>query len=207
MAISAIKFYYERVLHRPKYTYCFEQPRSEKKLPVVLNKQEIEAMLENTQNLKHKCMLMLSYSCGLRVGELTGLRREDADLQRRMLHICGGKGHKDRYTYMAKKCVPVLAAYLQQYAPATFLFEGKDGGAYSTRSAQLVFHQAATRVGISKEVKFHTLRHSFATHALETGTNLRIIQEILGHNSSRTTEIYTHVSQKTLEDFKNPLDI
>lgn len=206
MAISAIKFYYERVLHRPKYAYQFEQPRSEKKLPVVLNRHEIDVMLDRTENLKHKCILMLSYSCGLRVGELTGLKLKDMDMERGTLHIRQAKGMKDRYVFIAKKCIPVLLAYLKMYTPAVYLFEGEKGGPYSARSAQLVFHYAVKRAGIRKDVKFHTLRHSFATHALENGTNLRVIQEILGHNSSKTTEIYTHVTQKTLESFRNPLD-
>lgn len=207
MAISAIKFYYEKVLHRSKYTYQFEQPRSEKKLPVVLNRSEVDVMLDRTKNLKHKCLLMVTYCCGLRVGELTGLKLKDMDMERGTLHIRQAKGMKDRYVFIAKKCIPVLLSYIEIYKPAAFLFEGENGGPYSSRSAQLVFHYAVQRAGINKDVKFHTLRHSFATHALENGTNLRVIQEILGHNSSKTTEIYTHVTQKTLESFRNPLDL
>ncbi len=206
IAISAIKFYYEAVLHKPKHAYYFEQPQTEKKLPVVLNKQEVEKMLDLTTNLKHKTLLTLAYSSGLRVGEIIGLEVPDIDTLRSTIHIRQGKGLKDRYSFLAHKCRHLLIRYLEVYKPRVYLFEGEDGDQYSSRSAQLVFHQAIKRAGIKKDVKFHTLRHSFATHALENGTNLRIIQEILGHNSSKTTEIYTHVTQKTLEDFRNPLD-
>ncbi len=207
IAISAIKFYYEKVLHQPKHRYFFEQPQSEKKLPVVLNKQEVEKMLTLTGNLKHKTLLTLAYSSGLRVSEVVGLKVSDIDLERGTIHIREGKGLKDRYSFLAKKARIVIEAYLQQYQPKQYLFEGEGNEMYSQRSAQLVFHHAVQRAGIQKEVKFHTLRHSFATHALENGTNLRVIQEILGHNSSRTTEIYTHVTQKTLHEFRNPLDL
>ena len=207
MAICAIKFYYEKVLHKPKYNYSFEQPHTEKKLPVVLNKQEIEKTLLLTNNLKHRTLLTLAYSGGLRLGEVIGLKVSDIDLSRGTIHIREGKGLKDRYSFLANKCRQLLVEYLAAYKPQNYLFEGEGNEPYASRSAQLVFHQAINRAGIKKEVKFHTLRHSFATHALENGTNLRVIQEILGHSSSRTTEIYTHVTQKTLHDFRNPLDL
>jgi len=207
MVICAVKFYYEKVLHQPKYTYSFEQPNSEKKLPVVLNKQEVEKMLALTNNLKHRTLLTLTYSSGLRLGEVIALKIADIDLSRGTIHIREGKGLKDRYSFLAKKCEPLIVEYLKAYKPRIYLFEGEGLEMYASRSAQLVFHQAIHRAGIKKEVKFHTLRHSFATHALENGTNLRVIQEILGHSSSRTTEIYTHVTQKTLHDFRNPLDL
>jgi site-specific recombinase XerD len=150
---------------------------------------------------------MLIYSAGLRVGEVVRIRISDVDEQSGLIHLHRAKGAKDRYTILSTSFLGTLAEYLYEYRPREFLLEGQDGRRhYSERSVQAVFEHAANNAGITKDVSVHTLRHSFATHLLEAGTDLRFIQELLGHSSSKTTEIYTHVSKKSLEKITSPLD-
>lgn len=158
-------------------------------------------------NIKHKAILMIAYSSGLRVSEVVKLKAEDIDSKRMLIHIKGAKGRKDRYTLLSETVLETLRAYWRKYRPQKWLFEGAREGRYlSTRTADKIFVNACEKAGIKKEVSFHTLRHSFATHLLEGGTDLRYIQELLGHTHSKTTEIYTHVSTKSLGKIVSPID-
>jgi len=205
-AINAIKFYYEKVKGGARKFYQLERPLKEQKLPTVLSVEEVQEMIRATTNLKHKTIIMLCYSAGLRLSELLNLRPTDVDSDRMQLSIKGGKGKKDRYTLLSEKLLPLLREYYKAYKPQEYLFEGPDGGHYSERSIQTVVKDALQKASIKKKATVHTLRHSFATHLLENGTDLRYIQSLLGHSSSKTTEIYTHVTSKALSGIKSPLD-
>lgn len=206
-ALNAIRFLYVELYGRPEVMVGIPRPRKEKKLPAVLSKGEVRRIIEGTRNPKHRMLLMVCYSGGLRVGEVVRLKPECLDLVRGLIHVQGGKGRKDRYTVLSKMVAEAVGEYLRQYRPERWLFEGeRRGEPYSIRSAEEVFVQAVRRAGIGKEVSIHSLRHSFATHLLESGVSLRCIQELLGHASSRTTEIYTHVSQRILGAIRSPID-
>jgi site-specific recombinase XerD len=205
-AINAIKFYYEKVLNGNRRFYYVERPHKEQTLPVVLSEQEVGRLLGKVQNLKHKCMLLVLYSAGLRIGELLKLQSGDIDRDRMRIHIKGAKGKKDRITLLSPVALSFLEQYYAIYQPHQYVFESPEGDMYSERSVQLVFKKACLLAGIDKRVTLHTLRHSFATHLLERGTDLRYIQTLLGHGSTKTTEIYTHVSTKAIEQVKSPLD-
>ena len=205
--INSIRFLYIEVLRRPFEIGEIERPKRGRKLPVVLSQEEVRALLEGLGNLKHRVMLMLVYSAGLRVGEVVTMRPEDIDSERKMIHVRSGKGMKDRYTLLSDVVLEVLREYWKAYKPRRWLFEGRiPGEPYSIRSAERVFEIAATKAGIEKHVSIHTLRHSFATHLLEQGTDIRFIQELLGHSSVKTTEIYTHVSRKQIATLRSPID-
>lgn len=205
-AINAIKFYYEKVIGGVRKFYQLERPIKEQKLPTVLSVEEVQAMIKATGNLKHKTMIMVCYSAGLRLSEVLNLRLADVDSHRMQISVKGGKGKKDRYTLLSEKLLPLLREYFKAYRPKEYLFEGSDGGQYSDRSFQVIVKDALRNAKINKHASVHTLRHSFATHLLEAGTDLRYIQSLLGHGSSKTTEIYTHVSSKALSGIKSPLD-
>ncbi len=205
-SINAIKFYYEKVLRGPRKVYQIDRPRKEKLLPEVLSTEEVAAILKSINNLKHKAIIMTIYSAGLRISELTNLRIKDIDSKRMQIRVEQGKGKKDRYTLLGNKTLETLRIYVKEYKPREWLFEGANGGQYSTRSVQNILKNALKKVGISKNISVHSLRHSFATHLLESGTDLRYIQELLGHASSKTTEIYTHITTKGFDQIKNPLD-
>ncbi len=210
-AINAIKFYYERVLGGQRKFYFIERPSQEKTLPVVLSEAEVRTILKATSNLKHRAILMLTYSAGLRVGEVVRLKIKDIDSQRMQIRVEQSKGKKDRYTILSTKALTVLRSYFKDYRPTEWLFEGQlsEGnlqGPYSARSIQAILKQSAEKAGIKKDISVHTLRHSFATHLLENGTDLRYIQSLLGHESSKTTEVYTHITTKGFDQIKSPLD-
>ena len=205
-AINAIKFYYEKVLGGARKVYYIDRPRSEKTLPVILHTSEIAAIFKQVENLKHKTLLMLAYSTGMRISEIVNLKIGDIDSQRKQIKIVQGKGKKDRYTVLSEKVLPLLREYYKEYKPEIYMFEGARGKQYSTTSIQNILHMAVTRAGIKKRVTMHTLRHSFATHLLEQGTDLRYIQSLLGHENTKTTQIYTHVTTKGFESIKSPLD-
>lgn len=205
-SINAIKFYYERVMGGKRKVYSISRPREEQYLPEVLNNEEITAILNVTENLKHKAILMTIYSAGLRIGEAINLKIKDIDSQRMQIRVEQGKGKKDRYTLLGVKTLEVLRKYVAEYKPKEWLFEGADGKFYSNKSIQLILKNAVQKVGIKKHVTVHTLRHSFATHLLEAGTDLRYIQSLLGHANSKTTEIYTHITTKGFDQIKSPLD-
>ena len=205
--VSAIKLYFATLIDKKIDLAKIHRPRREKLLPNVLSKQEIKIILEAHSNLKHKSMLSLIYSCGLRRSELLHLKPSDIDSKRNIVIIRQSKGKKDRITPLSPKILALLREYYQLYKPKTYLFEGQESGTtYSEQSLQSVLKQALQKGNITKPVTLHWLRHSYATHLLESGTDLRYIQELLGHNSSKTTEIYTHVSTKNLQQIKSPFD-
>lgn len=184
-----------------------ERPRREHKLPNVLSKQEMATILGAPSNVKHKTMLSLIYACGLRRSELLNLKPENIDSKRHLLIILNAKGKKDRVVPISDKVIEMLREYYKVYKPKIWLFEGqKQGEKYSEKSIQSVLKQALENARISKPVTLHWLRHSYATHLLESGTDLRYIQELLGHKSSKTTEIYTHVTEKSIQKIKSPFD-
>lgn len=205
--INAIKLFFGKVEQRNIVVAQIQRPRTENKLPNVLSKQEVKMILESLQNTKHKTMLCMIYACGLRRGELLKLKPQDILSDRMLLHIKQAKGKKDRIVPLSEKLVGMLRDYYKGYKPKVWLFEGqKVGDAYSERSLELVFKHALKQAGIRKPATLHWLRHSYATHLLENGTDLRYIQELLGHKSSKTTEIYTHVSTLSIQKIKSPFD-
>ena len=203
---NGVKFYYEKVLGKKTEYYQIDRPRKERKLPDVLSKEDIAAMLKATENKKHKSLIALIYSCGLRRNEAVNLKIEDIDSKRMQVKIRGAKGRKDRYVTLAEKTLIYLRSYYKEDRPANYLFEGASRKKYSETSVYNVIKNAAQKAELKKRVYPHILRHSFATHNLEQGMDLRYIQELLGHESTKTTEIYTHVSQKDFSKFKNPID-
>lgn len=183
------------------------RPKRAKVLPNVLSKEEIKLILNAHSNIKHKMMLSLIYSCGLRRSELLNLKPLDIDSKRNIVIIRQAKGKKDRIAPLSPKILVMLRAYYIGYKPKTWLFEGQiENTKYDERSLSNVLKQALTKSNINKPVSLHWLRHSYATHLLESGTDLRYIQELLGHSSSKTTEIYTHVSTKSLQQIRSPFD-
>lgn len=196
LIINAIKFWYEQVEKQPRTIYELPRPRKAEPLPKVLSLKEVTLLLKNTENLKHRSILMLAYGAGLRLGEILGLKLTDINSQRMIIRVNRGKGKKDRELPLPEKLLKLLRDYVTLYKPKELLFEGQEkGNPYSSRSAQQVIKQAAMRAGIKRPVTMHMLRHSYATHLLESGTDIRYIQEALGHESIRTTEVYTHVAK------------
>ncbi|MCK3684240.1 site-specific tyrosine recombinase/integron integrase [Maribellus sp. YY47] len=204
--INAIKFYYEKVLRKARQVYEIERPRTEKILPDVLSKAEVGSILKATNNIKHKTLLSVIYSCGLRRSELINLKIADVDSKRMMIKITGAKGKKERYVQLSAGLLDLLRLYYSEYKPRIWLFEGQKGGQYTVGSITNVLKTAAHKAGILKRVYPHMLRHSFATHQLEQGVDIRFIQAWLGHESVKTTQRYTHVSEHNFKNFKNPLD-
>ena len=204
--VNAIKFYYEIVLEMPNRFYDIERPFKESTLPKVLNKNEVGRMLNSITQIKHKCIVSLLYSAGLRRVELLNLKLADIDGENNTVIIKNGKGRKDRLTIISASLVKQLRIYYKAHRPKEYLFEGEKGGPYSASSVSKIIKRAAKKAGIAKNVSPHMLRHSFATHLLEDGTDLRQIQLLLGHSSTKTTEIYTHVTKSHLKAVKNPLD-
>jgi integrase/recombinase XerD len=205
--INAIKLFYRNRFNRVMNLDNIQRPRREKRLPNVLSKQEIKAILEAPTNLKHRAMLSLIYACGLRRSELLNLTLNDVLSDRNLLFIRQSKGKKDRVVPVSDKIIEMLRTYYKAYKPKTWLFEGQiPNTKYSEMSLAKVLKQALQKAGNQKPVSLHWLRHSYATHLLESGTDLRYIQELLGHSSSRTTEIYTHVSTKNLQQIRSPFD-
>lgn len=205
-AINAIKFYVEQVRHGDRKTYHVERPRKAWKLPEVLSKQEVKALLQCTGNIKHHCILLLLYSAGLRLSELLNLKWQDIDYGRKVVHVKCGKGKKDRITLLSEICYVALMEYRDKYGPVSWIFEGSYKNKYSSRSVNNIIKKYAEKARITKQISAHTLRHSFATHLLEQGTDLRYIQALLGHESSKTTERYTHMTTAGFEKLISPLD-
>jgi integrase/recombinase XerD len=205
--VNAIKLFFEKIRNRKLNIEELHRPRGEKKLPNVLSKEEVKKILEAPVNLKHKVLLCLIYACGLRRSELLNININDIHRNRMVLIIRQSKGKKDRIVPISEKLLEMLSDYWKQYKPKIWLFEGqKEGEKYSEKSLENVLKQSLAKAGIKKPVSLHWLRHSYATHLLENGTDLRYIQELLGHNSSKTTEIYTHVSTKSIQKIKSPFD-
>jgi len=205
--VNAVKLFF-RVIHGAMLSpENLQRPRSQHKLPNVLSKEEIKEILEAPTNLKHRAMLSLMYACGLRRSELLNLRAEHVDSKRGLIIIKDAKGHKDRVAPISSKVIGMLREYYKACKPKQWLFEGQfPDTQYSARSLEQVLKHALKKAHITKPVTLHWLRHSYATHLLESGTDLRYIQELLGHKSSKTTEIYTHVSKKSLQQIKSPFD-
>jgi site-specific recombinase XerD len=204
--INAIKFYYEKVLGGTQHSYFIDRPKKSKPLPVVLSQKETIQLLKSISNLKHKTILTVIYSCGLRVSELINLKLSSIYLEESKIHIVAAKGKKDRYVTLAERTKKLIEIYTEKYAPEQYLVEGQKGGQYTASSIRKFLQKYSIDAQITKKVTPHTLRHSFATHLLEKGISLRYIQYILGHQNSKTTEIYTHITQTGIENIKNPLD-
>ncbi len=215
--INALKFLYGTVLNFD-FIYDIKRPRKDKKLPVILNQEEILRIFSSVNNIKHKVLLMLIYSAGLRVSEVVKLEPDALDAERKLIHIKVAKGRKDRHTMLSDVALETTGRYLKEYGQSKWLFPGQDKGKHiTTRTVEKIFSNACKKANIKKNVTVHSLRHSFATHLLESGTDLRYIQELLGHTSSKTpkkayrltgqaTEIYTHVSNKNIGKIRSPLD-
>lgn len=204
--INSIKFYFEQVLHRKKFFIEIHRPKKQSKLPKVIDFNDLRRIFKLTTNLKHNTMLKLIYGMGLRVSEIVNLKVNDVDSQRMQVFIERAKGKKDRYANLPESLLDQLREYYVEYRPKDYLFEGQYGGALSVRTAQQVFKSALQRAGIKKQYGVHSLRHSFATHLLDNGTDIRFIQELLGHKDIKTTLIYTNVSDKSIRKIKSPLD-
>ncbi len=204
--VNSIKFYFESVLGMPNRFYEIERPKKEHLLPKIVSKEELIGMINTITNLKHKCIVSLLYSAGLRRSELLNLKIIDIDSKRMVINVKQAKGKKDRITLLSKTILGDLRKYFLKYKPKVYLFEGQLGGQYSPQSVLKIVKGAAKKAGIKQRVTPHMLRHSFATHLLENGTDLRYLQVLLGHNSTKTTEIYTQVAINKIKEIKSPLD-
>jgi len=206
-AVSAIKFLYKNILNNHNVDISLPRPKREEKLPEILSLKEVVQILQVVSNKKHRAILFLTYSAGLRVSEVVRLQISDIDQERGLIRIKQGKGRKDRYSLLSTTALEVLKEYALKQRLQNWLFCGEEPENHlSERTVQSVFKTAVMTAGIKKNVSVHSLRHSFATHLLEAGTDLRYIQELLGHKNLKTTEIYTHVSNKNLAKIQNPLD-
>jgi integrase/recombinase XerD len=204
--IATIRYLYLKVFNKPVPEALNVELRKPNNLPVVLSTNEVSKILASTTNLKHKTMLLLIYSAGLRLGELLELKLSDIDTDSMRIHIRQAKGKKDRYVMLSQNTYNILKEYIKEYNPQSLIIEGKSGGIYSPKSVQSVFKRAVQKAGIKKKVTVHSLRHSFATHLLDDGTDIRYIQELLGHKRLETTQIYTHVSSYSINKIKSPAD-
>ncbi len=209
-AINAIKFYWEQILGKERSIIEIDRPMKEHKLPTVLSQQEIQRLFSTISNRKHRLILATIYSCGLRISEVINLTLSDIDSDRMCIHIKQSKGRKDRIVPLPKQLLVALRKYYREYKPTAYLFEGvkqnEQATKYSASSIRQLLRRAVQRARIQKKVSPHTLRHSYATHLYENGLELRSIQYLLGHNSSKTTEIYTQISTRHIQNLPNPLD-
>jgi site-specific recombinase XerD len=206
-AISALKQFYKFLPEGQVNVEGLVRPHKDFILPTVLSTAEVIRLLQVTRNLKHRTALSLLYGCGLRIGELLALELRHIDVARRQLLVKQSKGRKDRVIVLANRFIPLLQDYILAYKPKRYLLEGKPEVAYSATSIRVVLKRNARIAGIVKAISPHTLRHSYATHLLEKGVDIRYIQELLGHAKPETTMIYTHVSRKDLLNIKSPLDL
>lgn len=204
--MNAIKFYFEQVLHYEKLFFEIPRPKKPAQVPKVISTKDIKKLFDVTLNAKHNLMLKLCYGMGLRVSEIVNIKITDIDSETMQVFIEKAKGKKDRYANLPESILQQLREYYKIYKPEKYLFEGQYGGLYSTRSAQKVFKDALKKARVNKEIGIHGLRHSFATHLLESGTDVKFIQELLGHNDIKTTMRYIHVSKQSLKNVKSPLD-
>jgi len=205
--LNALKFYFEKVLHKEKFFFDIPRPKKINALPKVLNFNEVRKMFSKTTNLKHLLILKLCYGMGLRVSEVVNLKIEHIDSKRMQVLIATSKGKKDRYVKLPESVLLELREYYKFYRPKEYLFEGQIGGQYSIRSVQQVFKAAMKKAGIIKTIGIHGLRHSYATHLIEMGTDISFVQKLLGHKDIKTTLIYTHVSNRSLSKVSSPLDM
>jgi site-specific recombinase XerD len=205
--ISALKLFVTFIDNTSINNLELTRPKKSKILPTVLSQEEVLLLIQVTKNLKHRAIIALLYSAGLRIGELISLQLKDIDIERRQLFVRSGKGRKDRYVILADSFLPLLNNYFMTYKPSIYFVEGPKNKPYSASSIRKFLHTSTKLSQITKKVTPHTLRHSYATHLLENGIGLRYIQELLGHAKPETTMIYTHVAKKDLLDIKSPLDI
>ncbi len=206
MMINAIKAYYELVLKKPKEYYEIERPRRERNIPNVLSKEEVFAIINSPNNIKHRAILWTIYSAGLRISEVINLRIRDIHSDSGYIFIKDSKGKKDRKTILSPYLITLLRNYYKKYRPAYWLFEGQSGEKYSKSSITSIFRKAVEQTNSNPWATVHTLRHSFATHCIEDNINLRYIQNMLGHNSPKTTEIYTKTIEINNKKINSPLD-
>jgi site-specific recombinase XerD len=207
-SISAIKILYEKVLERNWEGINISRPRKELKLPVVLTQQEIGRLLTVTTNLKHKSILALTYSTGMRLNEVRLMKPSDIDSGRSRVKVSNGKGNRERYTIISEKVIVLLRSYYKKYRPVKYLFEGlRPGQPLEPNSIRHAFNKNIQKAGINKSLTFHSLRHSFATHLLEQGINLNLIQRLLGHHSLKSTMVYLHVASTDVDKITNPIDL
>jgi integrase/recombinase XerD len=205
--VAGIKFLYKTTLNREEVVEKIRYPKANKKLPVVLDLAEIKALLSVMENLKHRALLTITYSSGLRISEAACLKVTDIDSKRMMVRVQQGKGGKDRYSILSQTALELLRRYWRQYRPKEWLFEGQKEGTHICLTAiRQIFLEAKERAGITKPASPHTLRHSFATHLIEAGTSLHHVQLLLGHKSPTTTTVYLHVSKMNLSKVASPLD-
>ena len=197
--INSIKFYYEVVLEMPNRFYSIERPRKQESLPKVISLEEVQAIIKNTNNIKHKCIVSLLYSAGLRRSELLNLKLEDIDSKRMVINVKHGKGNKDRQTILSESVLKDLRQYYIAWKPKVYLFEGKPKQQYSPSSILQIIKKAAKKANIKKNITPHMLRHSFATHLMQNGIDIRKIQELLGHTSLNTTQGYLNLSDEFLK--------
>ena len=205
--ISALKIFTVFCPQTKIHNLALERPKKSRILPSVLSQEEVLSIIQYTQNIKHRAILTLLYSCGLRIGELINLKLIDFHIDRKQLIVKKGKGRKDRYVSLADSFLPLLSNYYHSYKPTIYFVEGQNGGKYSAESIRSFLRKSCKKAGIRKPVTPHTLRHSYATHLLENGVDLRYIQTLLGHSKPETTMIYTHVQRKDLMEIQNPLDV
>jgi len=210
-AINAIKFYWENMLGMPRQVISIDRPMKPRSIPIVMSANEVSDLLKSVRNLKHRMILTTIYALGLRISELCNLRIENIDGKRHVIQLQNAKGSKDRMVPIPEILLEDLRVYYRAYKPYHYLFEGEGSSPdmpkrYSETSIRTILKRAAKQVGITKKVSPHTLRHSYATHLVDQGINLRSIQVLMGHNSSKTTEIYTHISNYHLENTPSPLE-
>ncbi len=204
--ISALKILFVEVLKREWNRLDIPRPRGEKKLPLILSSEEVLMILNAHRNIKHRALLTITYSAGLRVGEARCLKISDIDSSRMLVRVEQGKGHKDRYSVLSPIVLELLRVYWKMYRPKYWLFENKDGQPVPESTAQMIFKNALKKSGVKKKASIHTLRHSFATHMMEQGVSLPIIKDLLGHKSLKTTSGYLHVQQYSIDTVRSPLD-
>lgn len=204
--VGAIKLFYNDYQRRDyKLDYLYPD-RREYKLPDILSLYEVSSLLDSIRNLKHRTIMTTIYACGLRLGEALSLQISDIDSGTMLIKVRNAKGNKDRFVTLSSRLLKLLRVYHKKYKPNHLLFEGQSGGPYSATSVQKIMKKALKDSGINKNATPHTLRHSYASHLLEAGTDIRVIQELLGHNSIKTTQIYTHISSANIKAVKSPFD-
>lgn len=204
--ISAVKLFYKHTGKQPLKFKSIEYPRSEKKLPVVLSQDEVQKMFDVCENLKHKVILALLYSCGLRVSELINLTWSNIDRSRMIINIVGGKGNKDRQVMLTDAIIPLLEKYYKEYKTKTYILNGQFSDQYSSRSVGQVIKQLGEKAKLNKRVWTHQMRHNCFTHMVENGTDINLIQRLAGHNNVKTTLVYTHISHNLISKIQSPLN-
>ncbi|GAB4285978.1 MAG: site-specific integrase [Candidatus Dojkabacteria bacterium] len=205
--VSAITLFYKLTFNRRiDLSYIYPE-RANYKLPNVLSQEEVKMIIENIENIKHKSIISLIYSAGLRISEVVNLKIRDIDSHRMTIKIIHSKNRRDRYVTLSDKVLILLREYYKRYKPKKYIFEGQKGLKYSTRSIQEIFKKALVNAGIKKKATVYTLRHSYATHLIEQGVDIRIVQELLGHKNIKTTQIYTHITDLTKRQIKSPIDM